>query len=80
MPMGGWNKALLIGGGIAGGTAGYGLSSALNKRRRPEIVIRQAAYNDAMANYDKGDVWDNPDEVAANKEFKAFHSPKSFGV
>jgi hypothetical protein len=30
--------------------------------------------------YDKGDVWDNPDQAVAQKEYKAFHNPKDFCI
>lgn len=29
--------------------------------------------------YDRGDVWENPDNIVAQKEHKAFHNPKIFG-
>lgn len=36
--------------------------------------------NTPFGDYDKGDVWSNPDSAVAGKEAKAFHDPKTFGV
>lgn len=59
-------------GGAALLAAGAGIYAGVKKRRRA------AAYTNMMNSYDKGDVWDNPDEVVAQKEYKAFHDPKGF--
>lgn len=69
------SKGLLAAGGAIGGVAGYGVSSVVNRPRPVDISINRMR---AMQEYDRGDVWQNPDEVVAGKECKAFHDPKTF--
>jgi len=49
---------------------------------KPTVIERlskgSVVYKQQNKMYDKGDVWDNPDEVVAQKEYKAFHRPKEF--
>lgn len=49
-----------------------GAGSMLKKRAQRKRQIT------AMEYFSGGDVWANPDDVVAGKEFKAFHNPKTF--
>lgn len=57
-------------GALAGAGLLGGISLLGGKKKQDEIP----------PGYDNGDVWDNPDEIVAGKEYKAFHDPKTFGV
>lgn len=58
-----------VGSMVVGGLTGpilYDIGRSKGRNAKPE------------KKYNKGDVWDNPDDVVAGKEYKAFHRPKEF--